>query len=119
LCSAIYISPVAGRGQRHDRTRQDAFTRIAAADVRFRDRFSLLDGLADLTAHAGAAQRFMPGVRLERRGEIRHSHGMVLADWFATARDGQERMSGTSLFVMAPDGRINSVTGFANPPARP
>jgi uncharacterized protein YndB with AHSA1/START domain len=102
-----------------DRMRQDAFTRIAAADVRFRDRFSLLDGLADLTAHAGAAQRFMPGVRLERRGEIRHSHGMVLADWFAAARDGQERMSGTSLFVMAPDGRINSVTGFANPPARP
>ncbi|HXB70488.1 MAG TPA: SRPBCC domain-containing protein [Candidatus Acidoferrales bacterium] len=102
-----------------DRTRGDAFTRIAAAGVRFRDRFSLLDGLADLSAHAGAAQRFMPGIRLQRRGQIRHCQGMVLADWFAAAGDGQERMSGTSLFVLEPDGRINSVTGFTNPPTNP
>jgi uncharacterized protein YndB with AHSA1/START domain len=101
-----------------DRTREDAFARIATTDVRFHDRFSLLDGLADLTTHAGAAQRFMPGVRLERRGEIRHCQGMVLADWFASGSDGQERMSGTSLFVMTPDRRIHSVTGFTNPPAR-
>ena len=101
-----------------DRARDEAFARIAAAGVCFRDRFSLLDGLADLSAHAGAAQRFIPGVRLQRRGEIRHCQGMVLADWFASASDGQERMSGTSLFVMGADGRIHSVTGFTNPPAR-
>jgi hypothetical protein len=43
---------------------------------------------------------------------------MVLADWFAAGRDGQERMTGTSLFVMGANGRIESVTGFTNPPAR-
>jgi uncharacterized protein YndB with AHSA1/START domain len=40
--------------------RDEAFARIAAEGVHFRDRFSQLDGLADLSAHAGAAQRFMP-----------------------------------------------------------
>jgi hypothetical protein len=101
-----------------DRARDDAFARIADADVGFRDRYSQLDGLADVSAHAGAAQRFMPGVRLQRRGEIRHCQGMVLADWFAGTGDGQERMSGTSLFVFGADGRIASVTGFTNPPVK-
>jgi len=100
------------------RARDNAFARIAAPAVSFRDRFSQLDGLADVSAHAGAAQRFMPGVLLQRRGEIRHCQGLVLADWFAAAGDGQERMSGTSLFVLGPEGRILSVTGFTNPPAK-
>src|SRR5271170_5071837 len=51
------------------------FARIAAADVRFRDRFSLINGLGDLSAHAGASQRFMPGVRMSRNGDIRHCQG--------------------------------------------
>lgn len=101
-----------------DPARENAFAKIAAEGVRFRDRFSLLDGLGDLSAHAGAAQRFMPGVLLQRRGEIRHCQGMVLAEWVALAGDGRERMSGTNLFVLGPNGQIHSVTGFANPPAR-
>src|SRR6266852_1740506 len=98
-----------------DHAREQAFTKIAAADVGFRDRFSLLDSVAELTAHAGAAQRFMPGVRLERKGEIRHCQGTVLADWTASASDGRERMSGTNVFVLGPDSRIHSVIGFTNP----
>ena len=101
-----------------DRARDDAFARIAADSVSFRDRYSQLDGLADLAAHAGAAQRFMPGIRLQRRGDIRHCQGQVLADWFAAGADGVERMSGTSLFVLGPEGRVQAVTGFTNPPAR-
>src|SRR5262249_12002150 len=96
-----------------DRTREAAFAKVAAPNVSFRDRFSLLDGLTDVVAHAGAAQRFMPGIRLSRRGEVRHCQGAVLADWVALASNGQERMSGTSFFLLGPDGRIHSVTGFA------
>ncbi|HKW97126.1 MAG TPA: SRPBCC domain-containing protein [Bryobacteraceae bacterium] len=95
--------------------REAAFTKIAIPEVSFRDRFSLLEGIADLTAHSGAALRFMPGIRLERKSAVRHCQGMVLADWIATGSDGKERMSGTSVFELRPDGRIESVTGFSNP----
>jgi len=99
-----------------EQARRQSLAGIAAPEVRFRDRFSLLDGAADLTAHIGAALRFMPGIRLRRKGEVRHCQGEVLADWIAMGHDGQERMSGTSLFVFRPDGLIDSVTGFTNPP---
>ena len=101
-----------------DQTTRDAeFARIASANVRFRDRFSLLEGLADLSAHAAASQRFMPGVRIHRIGEVRQCQGVVLADWAAKSDDGRELMSGANVFQLGADGRIYSATGFANPPA--
>jgi uncharacterized protein YndB with AHSA1/START domain len=98
-----------------DKARAESLAAIASSEIHFRDRFSLLDGLADLTAHTGASQRFMPGIRMERKGGIRHCQGTVLADWIAVDRDLKERMSGTSVFVFCADGKIDSVTGFANP----
>jgi uncharacterized protein YndB with AHSA1/START domain len=100
-----------------DRARDETLARIAAPGIRFRDRFSLLDGLADLSAHIGASQRFMPGIGLRRKGSVRQCQGTVLADWIAADPDGKERMSGTSVFKLRPDGRIDSVTGFSNPSA--
>jgi uncharacterized protein YndB with AHSA1/START domain len=100
-----------------DKSRDAEFLRIAAPDVHFRDRFGSLDTVVDLSAHAGAAQRFMPGVGLRRRGEIRHCQGMILVDWVSTSPEGKEIMSGSSVFQMDPDGRIQSATGFANPPS--
>jgi uncharacterized protein YndB with AHSA1/START domain len=94
--------------------RNEILARIAAPAVRFRDRFSLLDGLADLTAHISAAQRFMPGIRLQRKGDVRHCQGMVLADWIAVDSNAQPRMSGTSVIAFRPDGKIESVTSFTN-----
>ena len=100
-----------------DRARDEAFGKIAAATIIFRDRNSMLDSRSDLVAHAGAAQRYMPGVTLCRSGGIRHCQGRVLSGWIATASDGKELMSGASVFVMGPDSRIQSVTSFANQPA--
>lgn len=99
-----------------ERARNEAFAKIATPDVCFRDSFSLLDGLADLSAHAGAAQRFMPGVRMRRKGEPRHCQGVVLADWIVSGADGREQMSGSNVFVLGLDRRINCATGFTNPP---
>ncbi len=96
--------------------RDAEFSRIAAGDVRFRDRFGLLDSVADLSAHVGAAQRFMPGIGLRRRGEVRHCQGMILADWVSTSSDGTEVMSGTSVFQLSGDARVQSATSFTNPP---
>lgn len=97
-----------------DQARDEAFEKIAAEDVSFRDRYSLLEGRADLSAHAGASQRFMPGIALRRKGDARHCQGTVIADWIAAQADGQERMSGTSVFVLGPDRRIKSATSFTN-----
>jgi uncharacterized protein YndB with AHSA1/START domain len=96
--------------------RERAMGDIAAPDVRFRDQFSLTDGVEDLLPHIAAAQKFMPGVRLRRAGDVRHCQGTVLADWRVVMPDGQEKGTGTNVFTIGADGRIESVTGFWNRP---
>jgi uncharacterized protein YndB with AHSA1/START domain len=98
-----------------DKAREHALVSIVTPDISFRDRYSLLNGLEDLTAHAGAAQRFMPGIGLRRKGEVRQCQGTALADWIAVGTDGKEHMRGTSVFVFAPDGRLESAVSFGNP----
>ena len=97
-------------------TRGVMLARVASPDVRFRDRFSLIDGVGDLVPHLAAAQRFMPGLTLQREGDIRHCQGTVLADWVARTADGQERARGTNVFVFNGTGLIDSVTGFWSAP---
>jgi len=98
-----------------DQTERDAaLAAVVTPGIQFRDRYSLLDGVADVSAHIAAAQRFMPGIALGRKGDIRQCQGTVLADWAAAGPDGVDRMTGTSVFVMSPDGRIDSATGLTN-----
>jgi uncharacterized protein YndB with AHSA1/START domain len=97
-----------------DKSREELLESIVAPDIQFRDRFSVLDGLEDLVAHTGAAQRFMPGIRLQRKGDVRQCQGTVLADWVAIGSDGNERMAGTNVFAFNTDGKITSVIGVAN-----
>jgi uncharacterized protein YndB with AHSA1/START domain len=92
--------------------RDAALDRVASPGVRFRDRFSLVDGLEDLRPHLAAVHRFMPGMRLTRDGGVRHCQGTVLADWIARGTDGQERGRGTYVFVLGEGQRIAEVTGF-------
>jgi uncharacterized protein YndB with AHSA1/START domain len=95
-----------------DRARLEALSAIATADIQFRDRFSMIAGIADLVPHIGAALRFMPGITLKRTGDVRHCQGTVLAEWIATSQNGEPRGSGTNVFMFAPDARIASVVGF-------
>ena len=98
-------------------TRESVLDRIASPDVRFRDQFSLIDGLDDLRPHLAAVHKFMPGMRVTRDGPVRHCQGMVLADWVAHGADGQAKGRGTNVFVFGPDGDIRSVAGFWGPAA--
>lgn len=93
-------------------TRERALSAIGTVGIDFHDRFSCITGDDELRAHLAAVHRFMPGLRLERRGDVRHCQWHVLADWVALAGDGQERGRGTNLFVLDADGRIAEVTGF-------
>jgi uncharacterized protein YndB with AHSA1/START domain len=94
--------------------RNAALAKVAVPGVQFRDRYSLLDGLEDLSAHIAAALRFMPGITLRRNGPVRHCQGTAVAEWAAVAADGTERMSGTSVFRLGPDGRILAATSIGN-----
>jgi uncharacterized protein YndB with AHSA1/START domain len=94
--------------------REHTLARVAQEEVRFRDRFSTIDGLQELVPHITAAQRFMPAMTIARKGEVRACQGTVLADWIASGPDGTSRGSGTNVFQFGVDGRIVSVTGFWN-----
>jgi uncharacterized protein YndB with AHSA1/START domain len=96
--------------------REKTLARIAATDVIFHDRYSNISGLAELLPHIAAAQHFMPGLRMKRSGDVRHCQGTVLADFVVVGPDGNERASGTNVFVLGPAGRIGMATGFMNPP---
>jgi uncharacterized protein YndB with AHSA1/START domain len=93
-------------------TRTASLSGIASADVRMRDRFSSVIGVPELTLHIGAAQHFMPGMRLRRKGDARHCQGTVIVEWTAVGPDEAPRGQGTNVFTLGPDGRIESVTGF-------
>lgn len=90
----------------------------AAPGVRFRDRFSLVEGRGDLDPHLAAVHVFMPGSRLARAGEVRGCQGTVLADWVAHRADGGEMGRGTNVFQLDADGRIEDVVGIWGPPGR-
>lgn len=93
--------------------RNEILHKIAARDVHFRDRYSHLDGIDEVVLHIGASQKFMPGIRLERRGNVRHCQGTALADWTAV-KDGKEMTTGTNVFVFGAAGKLESITGIAN-----
>lgn len=92
--------------------RTAALAAMATAGIAMRDRFSSVEGVDELTQHIGAAQRFMPGLRLHREGDARHCQGTVLADWTARGSDGQPKGRGTNIFNLDADGRIEAVIGF-------
>lgn len=92
--------------------RGDLLTAVVADSVRFRDRFSLVEGRADLDPHLAAVHVFMPGSRLERTGEPRHCQGTVAADWIVRGADGAERGRGTNVFTLDGDGKIAEVVGL-------
>lgn len=86
---------------------------IATPEIRFEDRYSAVAGPDELLPHIAATQRFMPGLRLERAGAVRHCQGTALADWVVRAADGEERGRGTNVYTFGADGRIEAVTGIS------
>jgi uncharacterized protein YndB with AHSA1/START domain len=96
--------------------RRDAFARVSSGDIGLRDRFSLIDGLDDLVAHTAAYQRFFPGIRFERRGDIRHCQGVVLAEWVTHADEGTARLTGTCCFTFNTDNQIEAAINFISSP---
>ena len=81
---------------------------IATSGVKFRDRFSMTDGVEDLVPHIGAAQRFMPGFALTRDGDVRHCQGTALADWGPPAPMASRRARAPTCSCSRPTARSSS-----------
>jgi uncharacterized protein YndB with AHSA1/START domain len=84
----------------------------AAPGIVFRDAFSATEGIEDMLANLDAVQIFMPGMMLERSGDVRMSQGTAIAPWIAKKSGGDVAGRGTNVFDLAPDGRIARVVGF-------
>jgi len=99
-----------------DARRLEILDTAVSARVRFRDRYSMVDGRPDLEPHLSAVHRFMPGNRIERAGAVRHCQGTALADWVVRGTDGVEKGRGTNVFTLDLDDRIEEVVGLWGPP---
>jgi uncharacterized protein YndB with AHSA1/START domain len=92
--------------------RDATLAHLTSPHVRFRDKFSVIEGAADLAAQIAAYHQFMPGLRIARDGDIQHCQGTVLANWIARTVDGTERGRGMSVFTFNAHNQIESVIGF-------
>jgi len=95
-----------------DAKRRAAFAEIAESDVRFGDRYSMLEGVDEVTLHAGAAQKFMPGMRLTRDGAARHCLGTAIVNWTVPGPEGKPVAQGTNVFTLGAAGKITAVVGM-------
>jgi hypothetical protein len=103
---------LAAWSEKDEARRRAALAAVATEDVTFADAFSCTAGIDDLVAHLAAAQFHMPGVVLERTGDVRQCQGTAIVEWTAKGPDGASRGRGTNVFDLAPDGRIRRVVGF-------
>lgn len=89
-----------------------ALETLASADLLFRDRFGVTATIEDLAAHIGAAQHHMPGLKVERDGQLQQCQGTGVADWVARTPDGSTAARGRNVFDFSPDGRLSRVVGL-------
>lgn len=99
-----------------DGRRIEILAEAVDSNVAFRDAFGVTLGLEDLAQHIRAIHRHMPGMRLERRGPLRHMQGTALVDWRGVALDGSSTLLGSNVFDFTPHGRIARVVGIPAPP---
>lgn len=99
-------------GEPDAKTRRALMESCATPGIVFHDASSATAGLDDMLANLEAVRLFMPGITLAREGSVRQSHGTALVSWTSKRENGEPAGSGTSVFVLSPDGRIARVVGF-------
>jgi uncharacterized protein YndB with AHSA1/START domain len=70
--------------------REALLDRLATEDVRFRDRFSLIDGLSDLRPHLAAVHKFMPACASSARATPGTARARCWPTGSRRATDGSE-----------------------------
>ncbi len=81
-------------------------------EVEFRDSMGHVRGRVGLDEYIANAQRFVPGVKLERAGPVLRSHYSVSYPWRMVGPEGKPMMAGQNYGELSPDGRFRLVVGF-------
>jgi hypothetical protein len=86
-------------------------------DVTYCDPNGLVQGWQALSDYMGAFQGSVPGGSFRIRSVLHH-HDRSLAQWALHGLDGHALQTGTSFGLLADDGRLQTITGFFDPPAQ-
>ncbi|PWC37839.1 nuclear transport factor 2 family protein [Azospirillum sp. TSO35-2] len=83
-----------------------------AEDASYLDPLAGVRGHAELNALIDAVQRQFPGLRFSLRGTAEGHNDRLRFSWSLAPAGGAPVAGGTDFAVLAPDGRLLSVTGF-------
>lgn len=97
-------------GKRHELVRQ-----TWTSSGTYLDAHRHGEGVDGIDAMIAAAQAKFPAHRLQRASAIETHHGFVRFRWVAGGTPEAPRvLAGTDVFVLADDGRVQTVTGFVD-----
>jgi hypothetical protein len=92
-------------------TRAAGLAECLAPGLVYCDPQSVVEGAEGLSQYMAGFQREVAGGRFEIV-DVLHHHGRSLARWRLRGADGDILQTGTSTAVHAPDGRLQTITGF-------
>ena len=93
-------------------SRRAGIERLFTAQARYADPLVASAGHDGLDAMMAAVQERFAGLRFEVSGRQDAHHDVVRFSWSLGAPGAEPLACGTDIAVMAPDGRIDAVTGF-------
>jgi hypothetical protein len=93
--------------------RRELIEQTWSEDASYLDPLMAGEGADGIDAMIAGVQQQFPGYRFRLLGDIDHHHDRLRFSWELTPGDGQQHLAaGTDFGVVAPDGRLQSVTGF-------
>jgi hypothetical protein len=89
-----------------------------AEEAGYSDPLFTAAGYEALDALVAAVHDQYPGYRFRRTSAVDSHHNQARWGWELSGPDGNTPAAGVDFAVLAPDGRLNAVTGFFEQPAQ-
>jgi hypothetical protein len=102
-------------GEPDEASRRDLLQQAWADDGVYTDPMTVAVGREGLIAWIGTMHEQFPNCGITQTSQVEEHHGCVHFTWDFTV-GGVPVISGRDFMVLAPDGRIQSITGFYPPP---
>ncbi len=111
----IVLTYGAAWNEADDAARHKLLGHAWAEDGVYCDPMGRAEGRDALVAHIAAARAGFPGHRIEVVSSVDEHDGYLRFAWELRAPDGSTVLEGVDFGVLAPDGRLASITGFFGP----
>lgn len=99
-------------------TRRTLAEKAWAADARYVDPVSDVTGAGGFAGMVAGIQEHYAGHSVVRTSAIDQHHDQIRFEWELRAADGAVVVAGVDYGELAPDGRLQSITGFFGPVAQ-